>query len=140
MFHEISRLDGARSLRKLHLDLRPYREYPDELEAAYKAIVVAVQFAEFSAVNLTDFKLITVLPRFPAGAPFWFSVPSLKSLVITSRGDDDGSRLPDFFSTSEAVASTQLTTSRLEKILLVNTSLRDVTYPSFEHLTDLKLQ
>lgn len=139
MYHEISRHDGARSLFHLSLDLRPYRN-EDSLDPAFEIIALTVSFAEFSAVNLTDFKLITVLPRFPAGAVFWYSLTELKTIVITSRGPDEGRQLPDFFSTSNAVSSTQLTASKLEKIFFVNTSLRDVTYPTFTNLVSLRLQ
>jgi hypothetical protein len=146
MFHEISRLDGARALRKLVLDLRPYR-HEDDLEPAYKCIALSVQFAGFSAVNLVEFKLFTCLPRFPSGACLWFSLIPLKYLTVTCRGnnDDDGGgmgggrQLPDFFSTVNAVSSTQLSTSKLEKIFFVNTSLKDATYPTFTHLTILRL-
>lgn len=138
MFHEISRLDGARSLTKLELDLRPYR-HEDDLDPAFRLIALTCQFAEFSAVNLKEFKLITCLPRFPSGAPFWFSITSLKKVVVTCRDSDDGRVLPDFFSTVKAVSATQLSTSCLEKILFVDTSLTDVTYPTFTHLTTLRL-
>ncbi|GAA6008125.1 hypothetical protein JCM11491_001894 [Sporobolomyces phaffii] len=138
MFHEISRLDGARALRYLTLDLQAYRN-EDDVSPAYKAIALAVQFAEFSAVNLTEFHLVSVLPRFPAGAPFWFSLPSLKKISISCRGPENGTSLPDFFSTRNAVAQTQSLTSSLRSIFFVNTSLQDVTYPTFTHLTRLKL-
>ena len=138
IFHEISKLDGARSLLKLVLDLTPYR-HVDDLEPAYKIIALAVQFAEFSAVSLREFRLSSVLPQFPSGGILWFAMPSLEKLFVSCRGAPSGMQLPDIFSTSNAVSSTQTSTSTLKSIHFVGTNLNDVTYPTFNRLTSLKL-
>jgi len=48
-------------------------------------------------------------------------------------------QLPDIFSTSNAVSSTQTSTSTLKSIKFIGTNLNDVTYPTFNRLTSLKL-
>ncbi|BGP19566.1 hypothetical protein JCM10213_000166 [Rhodosporidiobolus nylandii] len=140
IFREISTLDGARKLEELELDLRPFR-YADDMEAPYQCIVLAAQFAEFSAVNLRTLRCLSRLDRFPSGSPFFFALPTLKILELTSApyeppGD---ARLPDFFSTLSTIQSAQVSSCALEELTLAGTSLMDGNYAEFPALRVLKL-
>jgi len=139
IFREVSR-SGARGLKELVVDMRPLVHLMEDLEPAYNVVVLAVHFAEFSAVNLRTLKVLTPLDRFPTGAPFFFSLPDLDKLVVTSSpGEPYGdARLPDFFSTSASLGGAQLTSCALTRLVLRGTSLMDSTFPSFPQLRDVK--
>ncbi|ORY88254.1 hypothetical protein BCR35DRAFT_324323 [Leucosporidium creatinivorum] len=140
LLKEIAQRDGGRALRELEVDLKAYGDV-DDIEPAYGAIVVAAQFLEFSAVNITKLSIETRLRRFPGGAPFFAAMPSLEELTLTCRTEEPfaESRLPDFFSTSATIQDTQITTSALRKLTLSGPSLMDATFPSFPHLKSLDL-
>lgn len=155
-------LDGARSLKELHLDLKAYRDV-DDLEPAYACLVVIVQvsrrileyrkqsaeysphpqqFLEFSAVNITKLTIETTLRKFPGGAPFFAAMPTLQELTLTCGTEEPfaDSRLPDFFSTAATMQDTQITTSALRHLTLAGPSLMDANYPTFGHLKSLVLR
>ncbi|GAA5940511.1 hypothetical protein JCM3775_004816 [Rhodotorula graminis] len=139
IFREVSRC-GARGLEELTVDLRPIFHLLEDLEPAYNVVVLAVQFAEFSAVNLRTLKIFTALDRFPSGAPFLSSLPDLDKMVITSALNDPYGemRLPDFFSIMP-LESAQLTSCALTRLVLRGTSLMDSTFPDFPALREVKL-
>lgn len=140
IFREVSR-HGARGLEELVVDLESAQDLMEDLEPAYACVVLAAQFSEFSAVNLKTLRIVTSLNRYPAGAPFFFALPQLDKLVLTSSPTDpyDDARLPDFFSTSASLEAAQLTSCSLRTLILSGTSLMDSTFPDFPQLRTLKL-
>ncbi|GAA5972946.1 hypothetical protein JCM11641_000334 [Rhodosporidiobolus odoratus] len=140
VLREISTKDGARKLEELELDLGPFK-YVDDAEAPFQCIVLAAQFAEFSAVNLHTLRILTHLDRFPSGAPFFYSLPTLRRLVLTSAQYDPSpeSRLPDFFQTTSTIESAQVSACLLRTLVLSGTSLMDGNFTIFPELRTLKL-
>ncbi|GAA5853136.1 hypothetical protein JCM8547_000214 [Rhodosporidiobolus lusitaniae] len=140
ILREVSTRDSARKLKVLKLDLKPFR-YAEDIEAPFNCIVVAAQFAEFSAVNLTTFHISSYLDRFPSGAPFFFALPSLRNLSLSSQQYDPppDSRLPDFFQTLATIEGAQVSAVRLTSLKLCGTSLMDGNYPSLPNLRKLQL-
>ncbi|BGP27269.1 hypothetical protein JCM10295v2_006233 [Rhodotorula toruloides] len=141
VLQEVAKRDGGKSLTEFELDLRGLR-YHDDIEPIYAAIVLAAQFAEFSAVrSLKTFKIYSTVDRFPAGAPFFFALPGVEYLVLTSEpyelpGD---ARLPDFFSASATLQNSQISSCALKKLVLSGVSLLDSVFPDFPHLSVIKM-
>ncbi|GAA5888841.1 hypothetical protein JCM16303_002540 [Sporobolomyces ruberrimus] len=139
IFRDIARLDGARSLQSLALDLLSYEDGDDALGPAYKCVALAAQFAELSAINLREFIVESVLPEFSSGAPFWLNLPSLKHLSVSCRGDDSIA-VPDYFDTgADTEDLAKISISKLGRISFVGTKLGEIYYPEFPHLTSLNL-
>ncbi|GEM10695.1 hypothetical protein Rt10032_c12g4712 [Rhodotorula toruloides] len=136
VLQEVAKRDGGKSLTEFELDLRGLR-YHDDIEPIYAAI-----FAEFSAVrSLKTFKIYSTVDRFPAGAPFFFALPGVEYLVLTSEpyelpGD---ARLPDFFSASATLQNSQISSCALKKLVLSGVSLLDSVFPDFPHLSVIKM-
>ncbi|BGP51198.1 hypothetical protein JCM10450v2_007127 [Rhodotorula kratochvilovae] len=135
--------NGARGLRELKVDLMGLR-YADDLEPAYACIVLAAQpfqFAEFSAVKLRTLRILSTVDRYPAGAPFYFALPQLDKLVLTSSPTEPygDARLPDFFSTTASLESAQITTCALTTLILSGVCLMDSMLPEFPNLRTFKL-
>ncbi|GAA6052951.1 hypothetical protein JCM3770_006752 [Rhodotorula araucariae] len=127
--------NGARGLRELEVDLTGLR-YIDDLEPAYASI-----FAEFSAVNLRTLRILSTVDRYPAGAPFYFALPQLEKLILTSSPSEPygDARLPDFFSTTASLESAQITSCALATLILSGVCLMDSTLPEFPNLRTVKL-
>ncbi|GAA5984424.1 hypothetical protein JCM10908_003341 [Rhodotorula pacifica] len=138
-FREISQRDGARRLQILSVDLRDLRVLGDP-EVVLACLVQTVNFAELASVRLESLKLVTDTARFPAGAPFFAALPSLKKLLLVSRqyASADG-RLPDFFSQVAPASSTPAYSSMLTRLTLQGVSLADSVLPQFPHLKDIQL-
>ncbi|GAA6012823.1 hypothetical protein JCM10207_005375 [Rhodosporidiobolus poonsookiae] len=141
ILREISTHDGARQLREFELDLKPLR-YMEDLEVPYRCIALATQFAEYSAVNLKTLRILTALDRFPSGAPFFFALPSLHKLVVSSSQFDNGATpamLPDFFQTTATIEAAQVSACQLAVLTLSGTSMMDGNFADFPCLRVVKL-
>jgi hypothetical protein len=163
-FREITLHGGARELTTLQLDLKPYSQGGDDAETPFQIIVAAALFAEFSAVGLRTLRILSNLDRFPSGAPFFFALPGLQKLVLSSDRFEPSpdSRLPDFFQcvappflfrsldqhrltlsslsrTVASITSTQVASVALRTLVLSGTSLMDGNYVSFPNLSIIKL-
>ncbi|GAA5900072.1 hypothetical protein JCM6882_002606 [Rhodosporidiobolus microsporus] len=140
IFREVSTLDGARNLRELEINLKPFK-FCEDAEVPFNLIVLAVQFAEFSAVNLQTLRVLSHVDRYPSGAPFFFALPSLHKLVLSSASYDPPpeSRLPDFFQTASTIEAAQVSACQLQVLVLSGSSLMDGNYASFPRLRVIKL-
>ncbi|GAA6044031.1 hypothetical protein JCM8097_004314 [Rhodosporidiobolus ruineniae] len=140
ILREVSVRDGARKLETLEVDLKAFR-YCEDAEVPFNIVALVVQFAEFSAVNLRQLRILTCLDRFPAGAPFFFALPQLKKLVVTSSKYDPagGAMLPSFYQTQSTIEAAQASSVALRTLVLSGTCLMDGNYPAFPELRVLKL-
>ncbi|GAA5939216.1 uncharacterized protein JCM15063_004453 [Sporobolomyces koalae] len=105
-----------------------------------RLVPMIVHFAEFSAVNLREFRLLSKLPRFPTGG-FFLSLSSLESVYITcSPGLNYRDDLPDLFLDGclQAAASGAVS-SNVRSLQLDGLNVEGSTFPRFPKLARLKL-
>lgn len=92
----------------------------DIIEPAYQLIQLLAHFAEHSAVNLEQLSIMSELPRFPSGAPFFAAMPGLQKLRLTSISEEPfgDARLPEFLSAPTSLADYQVSSCALRSLTL----------------------